>query len=146
MDLNLPEGKWTTEYFDDRFERFFRSLPGYQQAVLAAAIQQVLEVFGPDICASDWGKPLGDGLFEFRVSKSLNAILSSHPRTPASKPRGDRKVLIRLFCTFYGDKVVLVFHGYDKGKDASAKRQQREIARARAMHRQWKREHKKGTM
>jgi hypothetical protein len=51
----------------------------------------------------------------------------------------DRTVLLRVFCTFHGDRIVLLFHGYDKKKDPSAKRQAREIARARKLHAAWKR-------
>jgi hypothetical protein len=48
-------------------------------------------------------------------------------------------VLIRVFCTFHGDRIVLLYHGYDKKKDPSEKRQASEIARARKMHAAWKR-------
>jgi len=39
---------------------------------------------------------------------------------------------------FYGEKVVLLLGGYDKGKDPKEKRQQREIARARKLLAQFK--------
>jgi hypothetical protein len=42
-------------------------------------------------------------------------------------------VLLRAFCHAHGDKVVLLLGGYDKGRDPSAKRQQREIATARKL-------------
>ena len=41
------------------------------------------------------------------------------------------KVLLRVFVHFYGDKIVLLLGGYDKGRDPKEKRQQREIAQAR---------------
>ncbi len=41
---------WTIEYEGHDFERFFSKLGGYEQAVLAAAINQVLKVHGIDIC------------------------------------------------------------------------------------------------
>lgn len=139
MAGELRRADWSTEYDDARFERFFLSLSGYQQAVLTAAIEHFLAVYGPDICAGDWGKPLGEGLYEFRVSKSLRAIYSAAGVERDADPGDDRKVLIRLFCTFYGKKVVLIFHGYDKGRSPSPKQQQVEIARARAAYRQWRR-------
>ena len=49
----------------------------------------------------------------------------------------DRRVLLRVFCTFHGDRVVLLLGGYDKGRDPSDKRQQKEIARARKLLKQW---------
>jgi len=49
-------------------------------------------------------------------------------------------VLLRVFCTFYGDKIVLLYHGYNKKADPSEKRQQREIVKARKIHEHWKRQ------
>jgi phage-related protein len=40
-------------------------------------------------------------------------------------------ILLRVFCAARGDKIVLLLHGYDKGKDPSDKRQQTEIAEAK---------------
>ncbi|MFC5930336.1 hypothetical protein D6T64_15905 [Cryobacterium melibiosiphilum] len=81
--------------------------------------------------------------YEFRVRKSLQAILSqANVELPAELVDVDRNVLIRVFCTFYGDKIVLLYSGYDKKNDPSEKRQQREITRARKIHEQWKRTHR----
>lgn len=68
---------WAIEYEGAAFERFFLSLPEYEQVVLSAALTNVLEVEGIGVCSSEWGKPLGDGLFEFRIRKSLNSILAA---------------------------------------------------------------------
>lgn len=130
---------WTIEYQGDRFERFLLSLHYYEQAVLLAAIEHVLKALGPDICAGEWGRPLGGGLYEFRIRKSLQSILSSAGvDVSGDVPKGGQ-VLIRVFCTFHGDKIVLLYHGYDKAADPSPKRQQREIRRARKLHDQWQR-------
>jgi len=48
-----------------------------------------------------------------------------------SRPR--EKVLLRVFVHFYGDKVILLLGGYDKGNDPKERRQQREIAKARKL-------------
>jgi hypothetical protein len=48
------------------------------------------------------------------------------------------KVLLRVFVHFYGDKVILLLDGYDKGKDPKARRQQREVAQARRLLKQFK--------
>jgi hypothetical protein len=37
-----------------------------------------------------------------------------------------------VFCHAHGDRLILLLGGYDKGADPSARRQQREIATARA--------------
>ena len=130
---------WTIEYEGAAFDRFFESLPGYEQTVLVAAIEHVLARHGIDICAGEWGKPLGGGLYEFRVRRSLRAILSEAGVDAPELAGADRDVLLRVFCAFHGDKIVLLYHGYDKKRDPSEKRQQREIARARKLHDAWKR-------
>lgn len=131
---------WTLEYEGEKFERFFTSLPEYEQAVLTAALTHVLEVRGIDVCSGEWGKALGDGLYEFRIRRSLQAILNEAGEpVPKDLASADRKVLLRVFCTFHGKKIVLLFSGYDKGKDPSAKRQTREIKTARKMLKIWKR-------
>lgn len=131
--------RWTIEYEGEAFARFFFSLGDYEQAVLTAAVEHVLAVHGIDICNGEWGKPLSGGLYEFRVRKSLHAIFTEANATLLSSlVPVDRTVLIRVFCTFHGDKIVLLYSGYDKKKDPSDKRQQREIAKARKIHEQWK--------
>lgn len=130
---------WTIDYEGAAFERFFTTLPGYEQTVLVAAIEHVLARHGIDICSGEWGKPLGDGLYEFRVRRSLQAILSEAGIDAPEVPGADRGVLLRVFCTFHGDKIVLLYRGYDKKRDPSEKRQQREIAKARKLHDAWKR-------
>lgn len=133
---------WSVDYEGDSFERFFLSLPEYEQAVLTAAIEYVLVVHGIDICAGEWGKPLGDGLYEFRVRRSLDAILAEAGIEPPEDDLAgtDRQVLLRVFCTFHGNRIVLLYSGYNKKRDPSDRRQQQETKRARKAHAHWKRE------
>ena len=44
-------------------------------------------------------------------------------------------VLLRVFCTTRAGKVVLLLHAYDKGRDASKKRQQQAIKESRTRKR-----------
>ncbi|PKQ25121.1 MAG: hypothetical protein CVT64_11365 [Actinobacteria bacterium HGW-Actinobacteria-4] len=129
-------GSWRIEYSGDRFERFLRKLPEYEQAVAVAAIERVLAVEGLAICESDWGKALGNGLYEFRVRKALSAFAG--PDVGGDR-KAKRPVLLRMFCTFHGDRVVLLLGGYDKKRDPSKKRQAREIDAARKELAQWER-------
>lgn len=132
----MPE--WTIEYFDKGFERFYLALAPYEQAVVEAALTTVLAVHGIAAFDGGWGKPLGGGLFEFRIQRSLESILTLAGAEPLIEARSGARVSIRIFCTFHGDKIVLLLHGYDKGRDPSARRQQKEIARARAMLKKWR--------
>lgn len=132
------DSAWQIEYEGRGFERFYLGLPKYEQAVLAAAIEHVLAKEGMDVLTTEWGKPLGQGLAEFRVRRSLQAIFGEAGLpVPADVAASDRQVLLRVFCTFHGARIVLLFGGYDKGRDPSEKRQQKEIARARKVKKQW---------
>lgn len=91
------------------------------------------------------GKNLGGGLYEFRIRRSLDTILNQYG-TGAESLRGSAarsKVLLRVFCTFRGNRIVLLLGGYDKGRDPSAKRQSREIKRARQALEVWRRQQKR---
>lgn len=66
--------EWNIEIEGARFRRFVKSLTSYEQAVLFASIETVLARHGIDVCASEWGKTLGGGLYEFRVRASLSSI------------------------------------------------------------------------
>lgn len=132
--------EWTIEYVDRGFERFYLSLTPVTQAVVEAAISTVLAERGIDAFDGGWGKALGSGLWEFRIQRSLSSISSLGDTEVPTVSGSDRRVSIRIFCTFYGDRIVLLLGGYDKGRDPSPRRQQREIARARAALSRWKRQ------
>jgi|SRR5215203_840976 len=114
---------WTVEFFEDDQGRqpareWLLSLDSDKRATAIAAIETFLAEMGLDICGTEHGKQLGKGLFELRV-------------------RGD-DVLLRLFCHAYGEKVVLLLGGYDKGAHSSARHQDREIEKARKRLRSFK--------
>lgn len=137
-------GEWTVEH-EDAFERFYLGLPEYKQAVLEAAITHVLAVRGIDVCRGEWGKPLGNGLYEFRVRRSLQAILSEAGEPiPPDLVAADVQVLLRVLCTFHGDRIVLLLCGYDKGTDPSSKRQSREVTKARKLLAEWQARRREG--
>ncbi len=139
-----PVPQWTIEYADRDFERFYVKLAPYEQAVVDAALTRVLAVHGIASFDGGWGNAIGAGLYEFHIKRSLDAILSSADET--SPPLGDtgRRLSIRIFCTFRAEKIIVLFQGYDKGRDPSPLRQQKEILRARRSLREWTRTHRKG--
>jgi hypothetical protein len=95
-------------------------------------MQHTLQVLGVGVCATQFGKQLGDGLCEFRLRYNLVELLHRFEgRDPARASGRSEEVLLRVFFHAHGDRVVLLLHGYDKGADSSARRQQREIAEAR---------------
>jgi hypothetical protein len=65
---------------------------------------------GKDISQSGYVKPLGQSLFELRIdhdagelAQVFGADLSTHPELGELVAEG---ILLRVFCTFYGDKIV----------------------------------------
>lgn len=135
--------KWTAEFYEDKngkimVQDWMDDLGAQEFAALNAAITHVLEPHGMSLVRTEWMKALKQGLYEFRIRHNEREILSAYAETdtplPPAKPG---KILLRVFVTFHGDKVILLFSGYDKGKDPSEKRQQKEIARARKLLRAW---------
>lgn len=139
---------WRPEVWEDRhgrapFTKWFEKLGDYDQAVVDTAIKKILVPYGIDIAATEWGKPLGDGLYEFRIRRSLSTLINwgtSEEEWESLPPQMDKTVLLRIFCAFHGDRIILLFQGYDKGKDPSEKRQGREIKKAKKYLRAWKNE------
>lgn len=140
--------RWQVDVWrDDRsgeapFERWFRRADPYVQAVVDAVITEVVEPHGIDLLGTPWCTGLGDGLYEIRIRQSLNAVRGragpDGARRPGADRGGRRPVLLRLFVTFHGERVVLLLHAYDKGRDPTERRQRREIARARRHLATWR--------
>lgn len=105
---------------------------------LDAALTLILAVHGIEVCGTAYGRHLGHGLFEFRLDED-EATVSKKWTTGSVGP--DRsagpRILLRVFCHATGDRFVLLLGGYDKGRDPSRRRQQREIVRARARLNEW---------
>jgi hypothetical protein len=93
-----------------------------KRRALGIAMNEVLQHHGVQIVGErSWGRQLGRGLFEFRVDRTV-------------KPDDEiaERITLRVFCHAYGDRKILVLHGYDKGRSPSSRRQQREIETARS--------------
>lgn len=145
MGDSLAEPTWSIEVFDGgNFARFYSRLDEAERAVVEVAIEHVLAPLGIDICASEWGKNLGQGLFELRIRRDIETILrefGAAERVGEVPKRWRRKrVLIRVYCTFYGQRIVLLLGGYNKLRDPSRKQEQKEIRAARSVLSAWKRE------
>jgi hypothetical protein len=120
---------------------FLDGLEPYKRAALVAGLSEILAAQGLDVCASEYGKHLGKGLAEFRLRHSYDEInrrfRSREPVSPQFPQHGGRLVL-RVFFHAYGDKLVLLLGGYDKGRRPSRRKLEAEIARARKRLRDFK--------
>lgn len=79
---------------------------------------------------TEYGKNLGQGLFEFRLRHGADDIVAMFT-TKTPDERDKEPILLRVYCHAYGDKIVLLLAGYDKQADASKKRENQEIKLAR---------------
>lgn len=111
-------------------------------------MRRVLAARGIDLVRTEWLKALGGGIHEFRVRHDAAEINQMFGGPDADEVANaispPRAVLLRVFVHFYGAKIVLLLAGYDKGKDPSEKRQDREIARARKYLTAWSEQQKQG--
>lgn len=103
---------------------------------------RVLEVQGIELGSTPWLKALGEGLFEFRIrhdAATIEALYAPMVDAEQSTPQPTQhKILLRLFIHFYGNKVILLLHGYDKGGNDSPRQQNKEIQEARKRLTHWK--------
>lgn len=132
---------WTVEFFEDDQGRqpareWLQSLDSHKRAAAIAAIEVYLSDMGLDVCGTEHGKALGQGLFEFRIRHDEDVILGT--KSKEGRSGGQGQVLLRIFCHAYGQRVVLLLGGYDKGVAPSKRRQDREIETARARLRSFK--------
>jgi hypothetical protein len=132
-------GEWTLEPFESDdgsipFERFVNDLSNFKVDAVTAAIDRILTVQGIGLVRTEWLKPLGDGLHEFRVRHTAAEVARLFGGLDVAPPAGPtEKVLLRVFVHFHGQKIILLLGGYDKGDDPKERRQQREIQSARRL-------------
>lgn len=120
------------EHGDQPVLRWLREeLTPTQRRAIGVAMRELLEELGIGVCDTEFGRQLGGGLFEFRLRQDAEEVLRRVGKEPRrAEPKGER-IFLRVFCHAYGERVVLLLGGYDKGRDPSSRRQQREIETAR---------------
>lgn len=139
-----PERLYTIEFYDDPetgaqpVVAWMRSLTWYQRRAIGVALTEVLQRHGIDVCATEWGKQLGDGLFEFRVRHDAGEIIAMFTNKEPDNEPDEARLALRVFCHAHGDRLVLLCAGYDKAADPSEKREDREIALARRRLREYR--------
>jgi hypothetical protein len=144
-DTAPESSRWLPEAFvaasgDIPFERFIDGLPDITAVALKAAIDLVLAVRGIQLARTEWLKPLGRGLHEFRVRHDAEEIAHMFGEGSNPAPPTARVILLRLFVHFHGDRQILLLNGFDKASDPSQRRQRREIACARRLLSEFKTE------
>jgi hypothetical protein len=104
------------------------ALSPIKRRALGMAMNEVLQRHGVQVVGErSWGRQLGRGLVEFRVDRTVR------PDDEIAE-----KIALRVFCHAYGDRKILVLHGYDKGRSPSSRRQRGEIEVARSRLAAWR--------
>jgi len=144
--VGIVEDRYRIEFYEDEsgdrpVHRWLtRELSVRQRRALGVAMFEYLQLYGAGVCSTEFGKALGDGLYEFRLRHDLPELVrrSGSEYRPALDEGPPQRMLLRIFFAVYGDRVVLLLGGYDKAKSPGTKRQQTEIEAARARLREWK--------
>lgn len=144
---------WTIEFYEnDAGEKpvldwITKDLSPTKRRALGTAMRRVLQEQGPEVRKSNWGDYIAEGIFEFRLRMSGKNVINLEAEIHGITFEEAREkfeldpseaLLLRVFCHAYGEKIVLLLHGYDKGEDPSTKRQQTEIAEAKTRLRKFK--------
>ena len=87
---------------------------------------------------TSFGKPIGGGIFEFRLDQDATAVLARKGKPARSEAAEPAKILLRVFCHAHGDKIILLLAGYDKAERPSSRHQQTQIEVAKDRLRSWK--------
>ena len=135
--VDPPRHPYTIEFYADPEtgrehvrEWIKQDLTPFQRRSVGIAMSEILEVNGINVCDTEYGKNLGQGLFEFRLRHGADDIVAMFT-TKTPDERDKEPILLRVYCHAYGDKIVLLLAGYDKQADASKKRENQEIKLAR---------------
>jgi hypothetical protein len=128
---------FTLEFYDEPgtgrapvHEWIKNELSPFQRRSLGMAMSEILERQGIGVCGGEYGKQLGQGLFEFRLRHGADEIAAMFT-TKQPDPRDKEEILLRVYCHAYGAKIVLLLAGYDKLASPSKKRENAEIMLAR---------------
>lgn len=126
---------WTIEFYADDngrepIRKWLDGLSGMKRDAVLAALTHILSRMGPDACNSEWAKNLGQGLYELRIRHSAEETAAMFGGQGRGPKKGEA-ILLRLFFHPHGRRLVLLLGGYDKGREPSERRQQREIDAAR---------------
>ena len=136
--------KWKIEFYEDAqgrrpVEKWIDGLSDQKAGAVILALQEVLAVDGIKLVSSAWLKPLGSGLYEFRIRHSASEIQAMYKVANKGLVGGVEAILLRVFVAFEGEKLIVLLGAYDKGKNDKQSFQQAQIEIARKRLRDWKR-------
>lgn len=111
---------WDVEFYAEHGGRepcreWADGLSPQKRAAFAAAVRLVLARRGLHVVGTEYGKALGDGLYEFRVRWTASEISHKVEGLPPAEVGAPEAIVLRVFFCTAGRKVILLLSGYDKG-------------------------------
>jgi hypothetical protein len=136
--------KWKIEFYEDAqgrrpVEKWIDGLNDHKAEAVVVALQEVLAVNGISLASGAWLKPLGSGLYEFRIRHSASEIQAMYKAANKGLVGAVEAILLRVFVAFEGQRLIVLLGAYDKGKNDKQGFQQAQIQIARKRLRDWKR-------
>jgi hypothetical protein len=129
-------GDWDVEFYADKhgYEpclEWMKQLSTQKRLALESAIELVLARRGLDVVETEYGKALGDGLYEFRLRWSASEVRHKVEGIATESAGMPEKIMLRIFFCTSGRHIILLLSGYDKARNTGGKRQDKEITKAR---------------
>lgn len=125
-------------FYSEEYLRQLKTLSPEDQSLVRLLVLEILGVKGMGLARSHWLKPLGAGLWEFRIGRNLKGILKSEGIEFASS-LANRKILIRVFCSFEKDGI-LFLGCFNKLRSGGGRAQNLAINKAKALLLTYRRE------
>lgn len=118
---------------------FLHDLTRPKQLAAKAGVERILAYLGNAVVETEWGGHLQDGLCELRIRRTAAEVESwwrNYHGLPVPEPEPHVEILLRIYFHAYGDKVILLLGGFDKG--AHPNHEKTEVRQARANLQNWR--------
>jgi len=118
---------------------FFHEISRPKQLAAKAGVERILAYLGSGVIDTEWGDNLQDGVCELRIKRTAAETepwWRNHYGLPEPEPEPHVEILLRIYFHAYGDKVILLLGGFDKG--AHPNHEKAEVKQAKANLRNWR--------
>lgn len=136
--------KWNIQFYEDPqgripVEKWIEGLREQKAEAVIVALREVLAVNGINLTSGAWLKSIGRGLYEFRIRHSASEIQAMYKVANRGLVGGAEEILLRIFVSFEGERIIVLLGAYDKGKKDKKSFQLTQIEVARKRLKEWKR-------
>src|SRR6267378_1472700 len=94
---------YTLEFYEDAAGVepvlvWLRGLPPRKRRAMGVALFEILQHEGPNVVGTNFGKPIGAGIFEFRLDQDATQVLTRRGKRARRERDEPAKILLRVFC------------------------------------------------